>query len=452
MNWLLIVLLLIGAYALVAYTIKKRGLWQDRITFYGPVMAVKTRKVAFFDRFIPYSTLMKVYGTAGVAVVVLVATLGTVMLFFALQFTFLTRPEPTGIYAPQNILLLPGVNEFVPSTFAVWFAFVLTIAVHEFGHGILCRVEQIRVRAMGVLLAVIPIGFFVEPDEEELEKAPAGPKCRIFGAGITNNLLVGCLCGGLLLFVMAQAVPVTDPVIHGVYQGFPADDAGVPQNSFVRTVNGQEVHSVGEVATILNGTRPGDHLVLEVEKDSVLASYELTLSAWPRNVSSSPSGFMGVSYYPGTEVLRTVRQLAQPIGFLYLVTIPFESGYQVHELRGDAPGGTAAPPAPLYVGGYLRLLAFESPEQTFYQVPFAGFWELVHLLFWCAWINVNVGIFNALPMVPLDGGYILKEGVQAVLRRKGLGEHAERVVVLFSAVILTVMVMLISLPYLFHLI
>jgi membrane-associated protease RseP (regulator of RpoE activity) len=452
MNWLLIVLLLIGAYALVAYTVKTRGLWQDRITFYGPVMALKTWKVSFFDRFIPYSTLLKVYGTAGVAVVVLVAAVGTLMLFFALRFTFLTRPEPTGIYAPQNILLLPGINEFVPSTFAVWFAFVLTIAVHEFGHGILCRVEQIRVRAMGVLLAVIPIGFFVEPDEEELEKAPASSRCRIFGAGITNNLLVGCLCGGLLLLVMAQAVPVTGPVIHGVYQGFPAHGAGVPQNSFVRTVNGQEVHSVGEVAAILNGTHPGDHLVLEVEKDGVLTSYEMTLAAWPGNVSSSPSGFMGVSYYPGTEVLRTVRELARPIGFLFLVTIPFESDYQVYELPGDTSGGTGTASVPLYVGGYLRLLAFESPEQAFYQVPFAGFWELVHLLFWSAWININVGIFNALPMIPLDGGYILKEGVQALLRRKGLGEHAERVVVLFSAVILTVMMMLISLPYLFQLI
>lgn len=449
MNWLLIVLLLVGAYALVAYTIRRRGLWQDRITFYGPVMALKTRKVAFFDRFIPYSALLKAYGTAGVAVVVLVAVLGTVMLFFALRFTFLTRPEPTGIYAPQNILLLPGINEFVPSTFAVWFAFVLTIAVHEFGHGILCRVEQIKVQSMGALLAVIPIGFFVEPDEEELEKAPAGPKCRIFGAGITNNLLVGFLCGGLLLLVMAQAAPVTDPVIHGVYQGFPAYDAGVPHNSFVRAVNGQEVHSVGEVAALLNQTRPGDPLTLLVEKDGVQESYALTLAAWPRNVSSSPSGFMGVTYYPGSEVVRTVRQLAQPLGFLYLVIIPFESGYQVHELAGEPAGGTASP---LYVGGYLRLLAFEMPEQAFFRVPFPFFWELTHLLFWCAWININVGIFNALPMVPLDGGYILKEGIQAVLRPRGMGEYAERVVVLFSTLILTVMVMLISLPYLFQII
>jgi hypothetical protein len=390
-------------------------------------MAVRTRNVAFFDRFRPFSTLMKVYGTVGVAVVILVTAAGTVMLFVALRFTYLTCPEPTGIYAPQNILLLPGINQFVPSTIAVWFAIVLTIAVHEFGHGVLCRVERITVRSMGILLAVIPIGFFVEPDEEELEKAPAAPKCRIFGAGITNNLVAGFLCFGLLLLVMGQAVPVSDPVVYGVYQGFPASLAGVPPDSFIRAVNGQEVRTAEEVAAILNQTRPGDHLTLVVEKDGVEGSYDLTLAAWPRNLSSSPSGFMGVSYYQGKEVLGTVNRLAQPVGFLYLMLIPFD------------------------VTGPLRLLAFESPEQVFFQVPFTGFWGLTHVLFWCAWININVGIFNALPMVPLDGGYILKEGVHSVLRRRELGEYTDRVVAIISTLILTLILAIIALPYLCHL-
>ena len=56
---------------------------------------------------------------------------------------------------------------------------------------------------------------------------------------------------------------------------------------------------------------------------------------------------------------------------------------------------------------------------AYYQAPFAGFWGLIHLLFWCAWININVGIFNAIPMVPLDGGYIFKEGVDRLLDRRG---------------------------------
>ncbi len=226
MNWLLILVLLIVIYAAVALIIYTKKLFTDHIAFYGPIMAIKSSKTAFFDWFTRISPILRIYGSVGVIVVVVVSVLITFLLFFALQYTLVLQPEPTGIYKPQNILLLPGINEYVPSTFAVWFAFVLTIAVHEFGHGILCRVENIRVKGIGALIAVIPIGFFVEPDEEELEKAKGMPKMRMFGAGIMNNLVVGVICFVLLIFVMGAAVPTDAPVVHGVYQNYSAFTAG----------------------------------------------------------------------------------------------------------------------------------------------------------------------------------------------------------------------------------
>jgi hypothetical protein len=54
-------------------------------------------------------------------------------------------------------------------------------------------------------------------------------------------------------------------------------------------------------------------------------------------------------------------------------------------------------------------------------------------------------------MVPLDGGYILKEGVHSFLRRRGLGEYTDRAVMIFSTLILTLILAIIALPYLFHL-
>ena len=136
----------------------------------------------------------RIYGSIGVIIVVVGLGPHYIPAPFRPQYTLVLQPEPTGIYQPQNILLLPGINDYVPSTFAVWFAFVLTIAIHEFGHGILCRVENIKVKGIGALIAVIPIGVFVEPDEEELDKAKGMPKMRMFGAGIMNNLVVAVIC------------------------------------------------------------------------------------------------------------------------------------------------------------------------------------------------------------------------------------------------------------------
>ncbi|OPX70668.1 MAG: Peptidase family M50 [Methanoregulaceae archaeon PtaB.Bin056] len=74
----------------------------------------------------------------------------------------------------------------------------------------------------------------------------------------------------------------------------------------------------------------------------------------------------------------------------------------------------------------------------------------MHLLFWCAWININVGIFNAIPMVPLDGGYILKEGVERLFERKGLSKYALPVVSFISSLMLVMLISIIFLPYFLH--
>jgi membrane-associated protease RseP (regulator of RpoE activity) len=429
MNWILLIIFLISVYAAIAYYIHSRKLWEDHITFYGPILALKTNRVGFFDKFAAFRTFFRIYGTAGLIAVIIVSVFITVMLFISVRYTLIVQPEPTGIYKPQNILLLPGINEYVPSTLAVWLAFIITIGVHEFGHAILCRVENIKVKTMGALVAVIPIGFFVEPDEEELDKTKGMAKVRMFGAGITNNLVVGFSCFLLLILFMGLVTPVSQPVIQGVYKDYPAASAGIPPGSIVTAVNGVPVASRIDVSTILNTTKPGNTLTLTAEKDKIVKDYVLTLSAWPGDIPDRTSGFMGVEYYDGTAVVTVVQGMLSPLGFFQFLIIPF----------ANDPGVQ-----------FLRILAFETPDTVYYQVPFEGFWGVIHLLFWCAWININVGIFNAIPMVPLDGGYIFKEGVDRLLDRRGLLKYSGYVTGAVTYLMLVVLVSLIALPYLLH--
>ena len=429
MDWLLILLLLVASYAAIAYYIHSTKLWEDRITFYGPIMAIKTNRIGFFDKFAAFRTFFRLYGTAGVIAVIIVSVFITLMLFISVRYTLLVQPEPTGIYKPQNILLLPGINEYVPSTLAVWLAFIITIAIHEFGHAILCRVENIKVKTMGALVAVIPIGFFVEPDEEELDSTKGMAKVRMFGAGITNNLVVGFSCFVLLILCMGLVIPIGQPIINGVYKDYPAASAGISPGSIVTAVNGVPVNNRADVSTILNTTKPGNTLTLTVEKDKIVKDYPLTLTSWPGDVPDRTSGFMGVEYYDGTAVLSVIRGMLSPIGFFQFLIIPFANDTGVQ---------------------FLRILAFETPDTTYYQVPFEGYWGVVHLLFWCGWINLNVGIFNAIPMIPLDGGYIFKEGVDRLLDRRGLLKYSGYVTGTVSYLMLVVLVSLIALPYLLH--
>jgi membrane-associated protease RseP (regulator of RpoE activity) len=428
MDWVLPIIILMTTYALVAYYIHKNRLWPEHITFYGPFMAIKTEKVGFFDRSIQFSTFFRIYGTLGVVMVVIISALMTLMLFFSIQHIVVQRPPLTAANELKNVLAIPGVNDFIPFTFAVWLGLLVTMVVHEFGHAVLCRVEGIRVKSMGVLMAVIPIGAFVEPDEEDQEKTRGLKKIRMFGAGITNNLLLGLACFSLVVFLLGFAVPVPTPLIHGVYVDSPAYAAGITPNSVIKEVNGSSVSSRDDVATLLNTTKPGDSITLLVENRGIPSVHTLKLAAWPQDLGDRTSGFMGVTYYDAPVVKEQFRIFSEPIGLIILLAIPI---YTITDPTAWSQ---------------FSLLTIDSVEALMWQVPFPGYWTAVQLLFWCGWFNLVVGTFNALPLVPLDGGYILREGVERVMDRKGLLKYAGYVSGAVSYVMLAVLLAVVLLP------
>ena len=433
MDWIPIIALLVAAYALVAYYIHSRKLWQDRITFYGPLMAIKTDRVGFFDRFLPFSTFLRLYGTLGVVMVIVVSVLMTFMLFVAVQNIVVQRPALTMANDPKNALAIPGVNDFIPFTFAVWFGLIITMIVHEFGHAILCRVEGIRVKTMGILLAVIPIGAFVEPDEEDQEKSRGLAKMRMFGAGITNNLLLGVLCFVAIALLLGLVVPLNAPLVHGVYMDSPAHNAGLPPNSVIREVNGMSVTTRDEVTAILNNTKPGDTVTLVVDNKGKTESYRLTLTSWPKDLSTRTSGFMGVTYYDAPAVKEQFGLLKEPIGLIILLAVPLY---------------TIMDPASW---SQFSILTIDTMDAMMWQVPFPYFWFVIQILFWCGWFNMVVGTFNALPLLPLDGGLILKEGVDRILEKRGLSNYSVYVVSAVSYGMLAVLLAVVILPYLMNL-
>ncbi|WOF15822.1 PDZ domain-containing protein [Methanoplanus sp. FWC-SCC4] len=430
MNWLLVVLFLVALYFLVVGYIKANNLWEDHVMFYGPILALKTDNVKFFDKFIPYSRFWKLYGTLGALMVVVVSVLMTAMLLFTLQKSITSPPPPTGIYEPQNILAIPGVNEFLPLSLAVLIAFIVTLAVHEGGHGILSRIEGIRVRSTGILFFVIPIGAFVEPDEEDIEKSGSASKIRMFGAGITNNIVVALISFILLAGLIGFATPTDTPYIKGVYQDYPAFNAHIPQNSIITQVNDQNVFSRNDVSEILSDKKPGDTITLAISHDGTKKDYTLTLDEWPKEFGEHSSGFMGVYYYDSATVKNLFDKVIKgPLGPLLLIYVPINS-----VIEGDNLG--------------LGLLAFDSPETAAWEVPFTGFWGVIQILFWMFWFNFAVATFNALPFVPLDGGYIMQEGIRKFFEKRELSkEYANYVVSVISIVMIVVLASIILVPY-----
>jgi len=433
-DWLLVALLFLVIYLLAVWYVKKKRIREDLIAFYGPIMAIKSHRIGFFDRFKPYTTLLRAYGTIGMAMVVVISVAMTALVIIAFRTEVVNPPPATGVFEMRNWFVIPGVNQFIPLTLPVLFGIIITIAIHEVGHGILCRVEGILVKSMGALLFVIPIGFFVEPDEEELERAPPVPKSRMYGAGIANNLVLGFACFGILILLLGMVTAVPGPIIYMVQVDSPAYNASVPLGSVILAIDGEKISSPEDISHILSGTKPGDTLGITVVPAGVLRDLpppgpEPPATTYNLSLGSAPDrtyGYMGVNYYDTPRITGVLRGLGSPGGFALLCVLP------VDIVQNQWP--------PLHV------ILMYTPDEAFFRAPFPLYWAVVHFFFWCGWFNFMVGTFNALPMVPFDGGFIMREGVSGLFRRIGKPQLADRVVLAVSFIILTLIILVVTIP------
>lgn len=95
---------------------------------------------------------------------------------------------------------IPGLGIFVPLGYGI-VSLILLLVVHEFSHGILARVHKLELKSTGLLtLGPIPIGAFVEPEEEKFKECESIVKMRVLSMGSFANL-VTCTFA-ILLFVL----------------------------------------------------------------------------------------------------------------------------------------------------------------------------------------------------------------------------------------------------------
>ncbi len=237
---------------------------------------------------------------------------------------------------------------FVPFLYWILSIFLLAL-VHEFSHGVLARVHNIKVKSSGfaflcLLLPIIPAAF-VEPDEKIVQKRPYRQQLSVFAAGPISNMVFALAMLGLFMAVspvLEKAFDIKGVELVSVEEDGAAFAGGLRKGDIVTGLNDVEVKSVANLSVMLNFSSPGEKLFVQTTNQSMY----VTVGANPKNASKAYLGIQAAPY-------------AVP-------NSGFVSQY-----------GAWLPPTLKW---------------------FAG------LIFWLFMLNVGIGLFNLLPIGPLDGG------------------------------------------------
>ena len=264
---------------------------------------------------------------------------------------------------------------YVP--FLYWIiAIAVIVVIHEFAHGLIARLHKIKVRSSGVafLGIIIPLipAAFVEPDEKQLRKASRFKQLSVYAAGPFANIVFGFIFLGIFALIL-------NPFAASLY-----NFEGVKVNDFMGVESPAEISGMaaGEVITQIND--------VEIKNtEDFLKSIE---GAEPGDVAE----------------IQTK-----------------ENSYSV-ALEEDPADKDA------FLGIWVTTAKTMKDKTVF---SYFVVW-LTDLFYWLFLLNLGVGLFNLVPIGPIDGGRMLQTVLEKVMHNK----RATRVWHTVSIVVLAIIV------------
>ena len=402
---------------------KKKEAEQRRVEFNFPLLILRTKRLSsIFDklgalrasRYFAWVFLVFVPFTAGIALYLLGNSLIGLILNPAVG-------QVARDLGPGSILLLPGLNPLLPIAYG-WVAIVLAIAIHEGAHGIIARSENLRVKSSGLLFfLIIPIGAFVDVDEEQIKKARPRSSLKVMAGGVGGNVLLGVVCLVSLLVIVGGLTPIVDGVyINDVSDGMPAQAAGLmPRDVFV-SIDNVKINSTDELRGIMNNKTAGDTIEVIVARGE---EWQIQYSATVNLTVSENRTVMGISTYDLMTYERLQFYQTFSVDRLALYIVP-----------------------PTLASGLTPFSDFLSP---FYSHEIGPIWYvLANTLFWIWFVNFNLAIFNALPIYPLDGGRIFNITLKRVAGKRVSEKTIYRLTIVATLACIALVVSVTVLPFL----
>jgi len=430
-GWLVFGVLLAGYLGLYFLLRQRQGPLPGGFEFTGPLLLWRTqlgkRTIEKVSR--PHR-LWNAVADVGIGLTWFMG-LAVFALLILMLVQYVTQPQESAQNAPEfrQLIGLPGVNPLIPVGYGIA-ALIVALVIHEGAHGVMAYVAKLRVKSLGLVFFILPIGAFVEPHDEDLMRATTRQKNRVFAAGPTSNILLAVLAGLLLssLFV-GNMQPVNNGngvLVIGVEEGQPAELAGLRAADLVTHIGGRPIEDRASFTRVLNETRSGQPVEIVYVRDGV----ERRTTAVPgdryehlRAIAPQLEG------RPASEGGYNASERGK--AYLGVYSIGLSGPASLDAMRGAIESPFSSLGAFGFYLGYPFFIftqgidVMAQPWTGHFEVtgPLAGlpapvFYGMATFLYWVVWLNLMLGTFNALPAGPLDGGQMFRATLSERLMRR----------------------------------
>ncbi len=218
----------------------------------------------------------------------------------------------------------------------------------------------------------------------------------------------------LLVLFCGIGVSVASTTISGVSDGGPAASAGLQGGDTIVALNGTRVEEWADLTEVLGGMAPGQEAPLSYVRDGQEVETRVTMGD-----NGQGKAQLGVVAGVAQKQMGPVEALQASWDYLVLTVGSYAS------LFNPATAGETLSQSSSVVG--IAAVTKQAAETS-----------VVSLLYIVAVISMSLGIVNLVPLPPLDGGKIVVEVVQKVIRR----EIPARVISTITTVVIVLLLVL----------
>ena len=301
-----------------------------------------------------------------------------------------------------NLLLfivILGVIVFVHEFGHFIFAKIAGVYVFEFAIGMGPKICGFKKRETEYNLRAIPIGGFCSMagedfDDEELKKVPkkrrlqaktAWQRFLIMVFGPMNNFILAVI---LLFFIaLVWGGSTMDPIITSVEAGSAAEEVGISSGDRILKINNHKISTSDDMSLYLAISDPKKYTTMKVEKEN---DEVVTYKIKPRKIKEN--GEEVYRYGIGIEQKKTK-------GFGEALVYTFKKTCSIFKQMYITL-------AYLFTGG-IKLNQLAGPVGIYSIVGEQSKAGIANLLYLMAFLSINVGVINLLPIPAFDGGHIL---------------------------------------------